>query len=86
MSRSYKAPWSTDYSKAKAYYKSLASRKIRRVPIAENISDGKSYRKYFNPYDICDYKFMYDPHPKVYCFYGKLEWHEPDPIYKYNRK
>jgi hypothetical protein len=88
MSRSYKKPWTTDYSKAKSFFKGFANRRIRRMPVDEGISNGKSYKRYYCSYDICDYKFQYNPNPYVRFDYrkGKLVWQEPEPIYKYNRK
>ena len=86
VSRSYKEPWATDYHRSKSYYKRLANRKIRKIPIDEDISNGRSFRKYYCSYDICDYKFRYNPHPVVYSWGGELKLIEPCPLYKYNRK
>lgn len=88
MSRSFKAPWTTHQHRAKSFFKRLANRKIRNLSVDDGIADGKSYRKYHCSYDICDFKFQYDPVPWVY-FNGRTgepEWVLPDPIYKYNRK
>lgn len=85
MSRSYKKNlWITDYSKSRRFFKGQANRKIRR---SKDVPDGKAYRKFYESYDICDYKFPYDPYPHVYCW-GKrgLEWIEPDPVWKFRYK
>lgn len=38
------------------WMKRYANKKVRRTP---NIPNGKAYRKLFDSWDICDYKFMY---------------------------
>ena len=88
MSRSFKKPYVTDYHRAKAFFKNRASRIIRRTSVYEDVADGNSYRRYSCSYDICDYKYRYNPKPWAHFNYrtGKMEWVEPDPIYKYNRK
>ena len=48
--------------------------------------DGKAYRKHTNPYDICDYKWLYDPKLYISHIFGRMEWVKPDPIWKYSRK
>ena len=60
MSRSYKKPWICDRN---PYSKNQANRKVRRYK--RKIKDGKSYRKLYNSYNICDYKFYWDK-PKSY--------------------
>lgn len=70
MSRSYKKhPWYKDRS---PYMKNQANRKVRRYK-GENLNH-KSYRKLFQSWDICDYKFD---------GYGKEEikkrWRAKDP-------
>lgn len=88
MSRSFKKPYITDYSKSRAFFKRYANKKIRNLSVDDDIADGNSYRRYFCSYDICDWKFRYDPYPRMYYNWniGEPYWAEPDPIYKYNRK
>lgn len=88
MSRSYKKPWMTDNGSRRLFFKNYANRVIRRKSIDFEIADGNAYRKHFDQYSICDYKFSYNPFPRVYYNYrtGEPEWVEPEPIYKYNRK
>lgn len=88
MSRSFKRPWVTDYSGARSFFKREANKKIRNLSVEDDIADGKSYRKYFESYTICDWKFRYDPDPWIHYHTktGEPEWVSPEPIYKYNRK
>jgi len=87
MSRSYrKTLIKTDHGPSTKYYKRLASKKIRRVSVDDYIADGNSYKKYFESWEICDFKFYYDPEPLVWSFMGKIRIIEPDPIYKWRNK
>ena len=58
MSRSYRKPVATDGygSKFKKKSKQLANRAVR---IADDVADGANYRRLFNSWNICDYKFNY---------------------------
>ena len=57
MSRSYKkTPGWTDQS-GSSWMKKYANRRFRRFK--GDVQNGKWYRKYTNPWDICDYKFLY---------------------------
>ena len=61
MSHSYKKhPYCGD-NKSR-FYKRYANRKLRRIPIEEEIPSGKAYRKYECYYNICDY-WSYNPDP-----------------------
>ena len=54
MSRSYKKhPIITDHSKITRYKKREASKKVRRT---KDIAKGNTYRKIYDPWNICDYK------------------------------
>lgn len=88
MSRSFKAPWITDNGSRRVFFKNYANRTIRRKSIEFEIADGCSFKKHFDQYSICDYKFQYDPHPWVHYHTrtGEPEWVQPDPLYRYNRK
>lgn len=55
MSRSYKKPWICDRS---PYNKNQANRKVRRYK--RRIQNGKSYKKLYCSYNICDYKWYYN--------------------------
>jgi hypothetical protein len=85
MSRSYKKPFKKDHNKG---VKNFANRSIRRMPIDKEIGNGTEYRKHYAQYDICDWHFQWNPYPRVRCNYrtGELEWVEPDPVWKWNRK
>lgn len=54
MSRSIKKNWVIGKNKASAYYRRRANKLVRKT---EDISNGCEYKKYGNPYDICDYRW-----------------------------
>ena len=55
MSRSFKKhPWVCDRN---PWMKNYANRRFRRYN--GEVQNGKWYRKYTCPYDICDWKFLY---------------------------
>lgn len=41
-------------SKTRKYYKRQASKTIRK---SQAVANGKAYKKYYNRYNICDYRF-----------------------------
>ena len=55
MARSYKKTlgW---LDGGHAYEKRMANKKIRRTP---NIPNGVAYRKVTDPWDICDWKYLF---------------------------
>jgi hypothetical protein len=57
MSRSRRAPWTVDGygTNRKRYAKNQANRAVRR---SEDVPNGKAYRKFYNPWDISDYRWM----------------------------
>lgn len=56
MSRSYKYPIFTDYNRGS---KQLANRKVRqKIKSMASFSKGNWYRKIFESYNICDFKFF----------------------------
>lgn len=57
MSRSYKKhPWATDSHKNKKFLKKIANRRVRRFN--HKLANGSAYRKLYQSYEICDYKFF----------------------------
>lgn len=64
MSRSYKKPWVVDQS-SKYWGKRWAARKIRRLDTDE-LCDGSIYKKFYNPWDICDFKWLVDKNNEDY--------------------
>jgi hypothetical protein len=77
MSRSYREPFYTDGykgSKRRQLEKNLANRHLRRKSIDEDLPNGKGYRKYSDPYNICDFKFKWDPFPRVFLNYRTHEF------------
>jgi len=85
MSRSYRQPYITcGYgTKTRKIEKNQANRRVRHT---KNIPNGKKYRRFYNPWDIRDFSFYYNPHPRIYYYNGVVKIVEPDPIYKWNRK
>lgn len=62
MSRSYKkTPGFTDHrqSGTKKEFKRFANKKVRRVDPEILLNDGAAYKKIYNQYDICDWKFLF---------------------------
>ena len=55
MSRSYKHTPRSGQQKDK-YFKKYSNRKVRRLPIDEHPSKGKTYKKVLHDYSICDYE------------------------------
>lgn len=53
MSRSYKAPWVKD--RATRDVKRFANKAWRNK---KDVPDGMAYKKYFNSYDICDWRWL----------------------------
>lgn len=83
MSRSYRKNWilTDNYgSPYKKFAKRQANKKIRK---SKNVPNGKAYRKFFESWDICDYKIHYSPD----FFYKDAENLEYFPeIWKYRNK
>jgi len=75
MSRSYRKPYIVcgNGTKYKQYAKKEANRLIRRT---RNVPDGKAYRKFFDSWNIDDYRYLMDINGA--CYKNK-PW-------KYNRK
>ena len=55
MSRSFKKfPCVTDHGKSTYLYKRMANKKVRHT---QDLPNGKAYKKVFDSWDICDYKY-----------------------------
>lgn len=66
MSRSYRAPYVTDGykgSRRRQWCKRQANRVVRR---ALDVPNGKAYRKFYDPCNICDYKWYCSPEDEFY--------------------
>ena len=65
MARSYKKTlgW---LDGGHAYEKRMANKKIRRTP---NIPNGVAYRKVTDPWDICDWKYLFWTTREMYRWY-----------------
>lgn len=86
MSRSYRKPWYTDGYKGslkKRYFKRYANKIIRKT---DDIPEGKAYRKYFDSWNICDYRFLYNPYPRIVGWGGTIQIFEPQPYWRVGRK
>jgi hypothetical protein len=71
MSRSYKKNvWFTDNGPHRKFQKKRANKRVRK---SEEIPSGNAFKKYFNSWDICDWKF---------------EWRDSfsDPFWKARKK
>lgn len=56
MSRSYrKTPIVKDHGKHKQFFKRQANKKCRK----ERVGDGGEYKKHYDQYSICDWKFWF---------------------------
>lgn len=78
MSRSYRKPWVVcgNGTRHKKYAKKEANRLIRRT---KNIPDGKAYRKFYETWNIDDYRYPVNVKYPEDAFYQKDFW-------RYNRK
>lgn len=56
MSRSYKKFPLIKCETSCKWGKGQANRRIRRLPITEDIPNGRAYKNYYCSWDICDYK------------------------------
>ena len=87
MSRSYRYPvWVDSYgSKTKKLDKRFANKSVRR---ANNVQNGKWYRKLYNPWNIVDWRSYWDPNPRVWInsWTGEIEIINPTPEWKARRK
>jgi len=85
MSRSYREPWFVDSygSKSKKFDKRHANRKIRN---ADDVPNGRAYRKYYDPWNIADYKFRWNPYPSIRFRSGEQKIIEAIPEWKARRK
>jgi hypothetical protein len=66
--------------------KRYANRKIRMISVYDDLADGMSYKRYIDQYDLCDWKFKWDPTPRIYWVDGEMRLTEPEPWYKAGRK
>jgi hypothetical protein len=60
MSRSYRKNWiltDTYGSKYRKWAKRQANKRIRKT---ENVQDGRWFRKLYDSWNICDYKYHYE--------------------------
>ena len=61
MSRSYRKPYVVDGYKGsgfKQFAKKEASKKVRN---SDEIPNGKAYKKFYDPWNICDYYYYVSP-------------------------
>ena len=88
MSRSQRQPYYVDGygSKSKRFSKNYANRVIRRMSVEEDIASGSSFRKINDTWDICDWRFRYNPNPRIYFQNGEAKIIKPEPIYKVTSK
>ena len=76
MSRSYRKPFVRDGykgSKRKQYMKRYANKVVRH---ADDVPNGKKFRRFVDPWEICDYRYRADMNDAFY----------KDEYWKYIRK
>ena len=85
MSRSYRKPWYNDGygTNFRRWHKRYANRTVGR---AVNVPNGKAYKKYYDSYDICDFRYEWDPWTSYYWYWGEMKVIEPEPLWRVNRK
>lgn len=80
MSRSYKKhPGFKDGDRKKRWWKRQANKKIRRT---QELDDGKSYRKVYDQWKICDWNWRYYSKSEAKRDIEKWSWGRWKP-YKY---
>jgi hypothetical protein len=64
--------------------KRIANRKVRRIP---DVPNGKAYRKVYCSWNICDWRFRWNPEP-VYWINskGEMEKIDPTPQWRFRMK
>lgn len=83
MSRSFKKNWIVTDNYGSSYKKFAKRQANKRIRKSESVPDGKAYRKFFESWDICDYKIHYSQN----FFYNEVEDSEYSPeIWKYRNK
>jgi hypothetical protein len=85
MSRSYRKPWYTQGygTSGRRWQKWYANKVVRN---ASDVPDGKAYRKYYESWNICDCRWVWDPWTHYYFSRGKIEAIEPEPLYRIRSK
>jgi hypothetical protein len=58
MARSRKRPWICDRN---PWAKNYANRVLRRHKLRHDLADGNAYRKFTDPWTICDWKWLATP-------------------------
>ncbi len=73
MSRSYRKPIITQSygGKHRGYAKNQANRLIRRT---KDVPNGKAYRRFYNPWDICDWRMFVNVTDPEGDFYEEEPW------------
>jgi hypothetical protein len=56
MSRSYKKVYA--FTDSNPYFKNQAARKVRNLPLHAEVADGAAYKRLYQSYNICDFKFL----------------------------
>jgi len=82
MSRSFKknAGWTDHRSPFSKFAKKFANRKVRRT---KNIPNGGAYKKIYESWEICEYKFLYFSKSEIVREIEKYGYYE---LYEYYMK
>ncbi len=80
MSRSYRKAILTDQQQMRTYNSFAKKQANKRIRRSKNVPDGKAYHKYYETYDICDWKFymeydtdLYKPSYRTNWITGEIE-------------
>lgn len=68
VSRSYRKPWVKDHNKG---MKAFANNVVKQ---AKNVPNGMAYKKFFDRYSICDYRWYQETDSRYERVNGKWEW------------
>lgn len=81
MARSYKKhPYCG--ARKDRFYKNYANRRLRRLPVEEEIPSGKEYKRYNYSWKICDY-WSYHPGPFLYLRWRTEEEDEENAFWRW---
>jgi len=85
MSRSYREPWFVDGygGQRKRWMKRYANKTVRK---AKDVPPGKAYRRFYDPWNIVDWKYRWDPDGYIWWKNGEPIWEPPSPEWKARRK
>lgn len=63
--------------------KRYANRAVRN---AVDVPSGMAYRRFYDPYFISDYRWMWDPRPRYFWRNGVMDSYDDGPEWRARRK